>query len=132
MKIIFRAHFIYFARLQDGSHKLFFLNFKCQDLINFNISIISQEVAFYSFFFWNVGFNEKYTKKKKRPFRNLYINARVIVLIHLPSNHVMPLKAKTRTAFITFPHTFTVYKVICYSVKGLIYTILLMSESFWW
>lgn len=64
-------------------------------------------------------FNEKYTKKKKRPFPNLYINARAIVLIQLPSNHIMPLKAKTRKAFITFPHTFPVYKVIYFSAKGL-------------
>lgn len=65
-------------------------------------------------------FNEKYTKKKKkRPFPNLYINARAIVLIQLPSNHIMPLKAKTRKAFIRFQHTFPVYKVIYYSVKGL-------------
>lgn len=65
-------------------------------------------------------FNEKYIKKKKkRPFPNLYINARAIVLIQLPSNHIMPLKAKARKAFITFPHTFPVYKVIYFSVKGL-------------
>lgn len=101
--------------MQDASHKLFFLNFKCQNLINFNISIISQEVAFYYFFLEMFVFNEKYTKKKT----NLYINARAIVLIQLPSNHIMPLKAKTRKAFITFPHTFPVYKVIYFSVKGL-------------
>lgn len=120
--------------MQDASHKLFFLNFKCQNLINFNISIISQEVAFYYFFFLEMFvFNEKYTKKKKkRPFPNLYINARAIALIQPPSNHVMPLKAKTQKAFITFPNTFPVYKVIYYSVKGLILTILLASEPFWW
>lgn len=56
----------------------------------------------------------------KWPFPNLYINARAIVLIQPPLNHVMPLKAKTQKAFITFPHTFPVYKVIYYSVKGLI------------
>lgn len=97
----------------------FFLNFKCQNLINFNISIISQEVAFYYFFFWKCLFSMKNTLKKKRPFPNLYINARAIVLIQLPSNHIMPLKAKTRKAFITFPHTFPVYKVIYFSAKGL-------------